>query len=313
MKIILTGTTGKLGSRVLAHIQALLRDTTHSLIISVYNPDKGPELADRTAYEIRRGNFSQPASLDSAFKGGDILLLISYPSIANELRVKNHKNAIDAAIRQGVKHIFYTSLAFAGPPSSSSSSAAVMQAHLSTEAYLRSTLAKTEIKYTIIREGLYTESWPLYLGFVDPKAGEREAIVPESGGRGIAWAKRDELGEATARLIVDAANAPSGFAYADKTILLTGPRALSLEDTARIISKHLTHPFVVRTVSVEEFVRPGGKMHEKLGEEWAGMWATTYGAIAEGETDVVDETLEKILGRKPESVERTLETEFASA
>lgn len=88
MKIILTGTTGKLGSRVLAHIQALLRDTSHSLIISVYNPDKGPELADGTAYEIRRGNFSDPPTLDSAFKDGDILLLISYPSIANELRVK---------------------------------------------------------------------------------------------------------------------------------------------------------------------------------------------------------------------------------
>jgi hypothetical protein len=64
--------------------------------------------------------------------------------------------AIDAARRAGVKHIYYTSLAFGSP-----SKAGVMRAHLRTEAYL-ATLS--DLKVTVIREGLYNESWPLYLG-----------------------------------------------------------------------------------------------------------------------------------------------------
>ena len=79
------------------------------------------------------------------------------------MRVRNHINAIDAAKRVGITHIYYTSLAFA-----SDSVAAVMQAHLDTEKYLK----ESGVTYTIIREGIYSESWPLYLGFFDSSEGK---------------------------------------------------------------------------------------------------------------------------------------------
>ena len=117
---------------------------------------------------MRKGDYADPDSLRAAFSGADKLLLISYPSIAHELRVHMHRNAIDAAKASGVKHIYYTSLAFGFgarkeliPASEPESIAAVMQAHLDTEAYLR-TIGLT---YTVIREGIYSESWPLYFGF----------------------------------------------------------------------------------------------------------------------------------------------------
>jgi uncharacterized protein YbjT (DUF2867 family) len=66
-----------------------------------------------------------------------------------------HKNAIDAAKRAGVKHVYYTSLAF--DPAGAS---AVMRAHRDTEAYLK----ESGLTYTIIREGIYSESYPLYFG-----------------------------------------------------------------------------------------------------------------------------------------------------
>lgn len=90
-------------------------------------------------------------------------------------RVTSHKNAIDAAVKAGVKHIYYTSLAFG-----QQSKAAVMRAHLDTEAYLRS----RGVTYTIIREGVYMESYPVFLGFLG--AGDDEVIVPGDGG--VAWA-----------------------------------------------------------------------------------------------------------------------------
>ena len=59
-------------------------------------------------------------------------------------RELHHRRAIDAAREAGVKHIYYTSLAFANP-----SKASVMRAHIRTEAYLKEEC--DDISWTIIR------------------------------------------------------------------------------------------------------------------------------------------------------------------
>ena len=206
----------------------------------------------------------------------DVLLLVSYPSIAYALRVEAHKNAIDASVRANVKHIVYTSLAFA-----SDSKASVMQAHLDTEDYLRHTCARSGIRYTIIREGIYSESYPLYLGFFDPKAqqaaSKREVLLPPTGNQGVAWVSRDELGEVTARILLDAFNNLSntvGGLFTDKLILLSGPRITTLKDVGAAISRTLdwkgAEELDVHEVNEDEFVqhhaanRGGGKDAEEF-------------------------------------------------
>ena len=157
----------------------------------MYNPSGATDEVKASGVEVRKGDFGDASSLETAFAGADKLLIVSYPSIAHELRVRNHINAIDAAKRVGITHIYYTSLAFA-----SDSVAAVMQAHLDTEKYLK----ESGITYTIIREGIYSESWPLYLGFFDSSEGKDEVLIPHSDGK-IAWVCRDDLGEGTAKII----------------------------------------------------------------------------------------------------------------
>lgn len=85
---------------------------------------------------LRKGYHSEPETLATAFAGAGILFLVSLP-FDHELRVKNDRNAIDAAKRVGVKQLFFTILAFAGPPTSPHSVAAVMQAHIDRESYLK--------------------------------------------------------------------------------------------------------------------------------------------------------------------------------
>ena len=77
------------------------------------------------------------------------------------------------------------------------SQAAVMQAHLATEKYLK----ESGLTYTIIREGIYSESWPLYFGYWKPGRPGNEVLIPHGDGR-VAWVCRDDLGEGTARLMV---------------------------------------------------------------------------------------------------------------
>lgn len=65
-----------------------------------------------------------------------------------------------------------------------------MLAHLDTEAYLNN----CGLTYTIIREGIYSESYPLYLGPFDPSSGVCEVAIPADGNGRSAWVSRHELG-----------------------------------------------------------------------------------------------------------------------
>ena len=57
--------------------------------------------------------------------------------------------------------------------------------------------------FTAIREGIYSERFPTYTGFPDLQDLPEELKIPHDGsGPGIAFAKIDDLGEATAKLVI---------------------------------------------------------------------------------------------------------------
>jgi len=195
VKYVITGVTGRLGSQVLKHLLRLV--SASQIAVVVRDPSRIPSGISSSGVEIRQGDFSRPEMLDNAFKDAEKLLIISVPSIEHEFRVKHHVNAIDAAKRVGVKHVYYTSLMFGTNTMGdlTSSVAHVMQAHLDTEAYL----AKSGLTYTVLREGLYSECYSLYTGFFNPTR-DSEVCVPDDGS--ITWVCIEDLGEGTAKLMV---------------------------------------------------------------------------------------------------------------
>jgi len=313
-KICLTGTSGGLGSRVLHHLLHTCHVAPEDIIVSLYNPSKLPEEYSKLGLDVRRGDFQSPQSLEDAFRGAGKLFLISYPSLRHQVRVDAHKNAIDAALNVGVKHIYYTSLAFGDK-----SKAVVKQAHIDTETYLRQVCQRGEgsgMKFTIVKEGIYSESFPLYLGYFDRKKVEQERVVrvPSTGGPGVAWVARDELGEGTARILTSEA-CPDGVSWTDRRVLLSGSKAWTLQELADMITDILgwrDRPLSVMAVGVEEFVNyhADAELGPKS-REYVEMWSTSYPAMAEGETAMVDPLLQKLLGRplKPmrDSVKETLQ------
>lgn len=151
--IVVTGATGNLGSEVLKHLVTLLPPS--DIIVSYSNVSKPPSEPKSAGVQLRHGDFAHPETLATTFAGADALFLVSYPGISHDTRVRMHRNAIDGAKTAGIKRVYYTSLAFA-----SDSGAAVMAAHLNTEAYIK----QSGLQWTIIREGIYSHSFPLYLG-----------------------------------------------------------------------------------------------------------------------------------------------------
>ena len=174
------------------------------VIVSLYNPSGATPAIIDSGVEVRHGDYTKPETLDKAYAGADKLLILSCPTIDRDKAVHSHKAAIDAAKRVGINHIYYTSLVLP-----SDTEAYIMKAHLATEAYLR----ESGVTYTIIGEGIYSESFPLYIGHWehwDPAKGD-EIRIPHGAGS-IAFVCREDLGEGTAKLMV-AVRCPSSAVF----------------------------------------------------------------------------------------------------
>ncbi|KAF2712571.1 NAD(P)-binding protein [Pleomassaria siparia CBS 279.74] len=303
--IALTSATGKLGSAV---ISAILQNKQiePSGIVVCTSSDPSSSKFDRLRardVRVRPANFDDPASLKSAFSGCTKLFLVSTPRISMDYndaplwrgREVHHRAAIDAAVKVGVKHIYYTSLAFANP-----SKAGVMRAHIRTEAYLASL---KDVQWTVIREGLYNESWPLYFGYYFGLKSDKRKEIMVAGDGPLSWTSIADLAFGTAKVLA----APSE-AWAGKTFYLSQNKTSTLADIARIVSKVRENNVELKVVSKKE--------HEKFYVETRGMdrpavewWSSTYEAVEDGECDIKDTTLEIMLkeaSRTPKPLEETI-------
>jgi NAD(P)H dehydrogenase (quinone) len=143
MSIVISGASGPFGRRV---TEFLLSDKTEDVVLVT----RTPEALHGIDAEIRMGDFDDPATLDAAFAGGERLLLVSLPVIG--ARVPQHKAAIDAAARAGVKHIAYTSIVNPGPENP----AAVAAEHRETEEAIRA----SGMAWTFLRNSIYADLQP---------------------------------------------------------------------------------------------------------------------------------------------------------
>ncbi|KAF5863335.1 hypothetical protein ETB97_010335, partial [Aspergillus alliaceus] len=308
-KIGIFPAAGGLGSSIIDHL--VQRVPADQLILIARKPDSLAELS-RQGAAVRRADYEDPSTLDRVFDGVDVLMLISYASFEIQYRVEAHQAAIDCARRSGVKHIFYSSLAFGGDLADTSV-AHVMGAHLRTERYLAELQAQGHITYTAIREGLYSESFPIYTAWFDLADPVDEITIPHDGSPpGVTWAKRDELGEATANLVAAYVQNPDtnslSFPYVNRVLLLSGPRAYSLRETVEILGRAVGKEVRIREISTGEYAAlpTHGDKHTYHGVDLAREWATAWEAIQHGETAVVSPLLGELLGREPEDYETTI-------
>ena len=300
--LVIVGASGKLG---FATLNALL---DHNLmpaneIVCTTSSDSGAEKLDPLRQKgviVKRANWDDPNSFQEAFEGCDKLFLISSSRIQKDFneappgqgREADHYKALQAARDARVKHIYYTSLAFAKP-----SKSRVMKAHERTEEWL-----KDGTKYTIIREGLYNESWPLYFGHY--KLGQDDRTeAPVAGDGQISWTSIADLGLANALILA----APSEQ-YEEKMFYLAQRKAYTMEEVAGMVAKARGKELKLKIMdraSHEEYYVNERKM-ERPFIEW---WSKTYDALAKSECFIQDTTLEQLLGLKgvkPKSMDKTI-------
>lgn len=304
MSLVIAGASGKLG---FATLTALLENNLlpPSEIIVTSSSQSGVsklQPAIDKGVKLVSANWDDPSSWETAFKGADKLFLISSSRIEKDFndapdgqgREADHLPALEAAKKAGISHVYYSSLAFANP-----SKSRVMKAHERTEEYLHKEWTG---KFTIIREGLYNESWPLYFGHYDVPNDDRNEVIT-GGDSPISWTAIPDLGLASALILT----APS-HEWAGKTFYLSQRKAHTLQDIAGMVSKAKGKDVSFRVVPREE--------HEKFYVQERGMsepmikwWSKTYDALRDGECEIDDPTLEELLatkGKKPIPMEKSV-------
>ncbi|KAI4933824.1 uncharacterized protein J4E92_003493 [Alternaria infectoria] len=307
--LALTSATGKLGGAVLNAILDNKLIDPKELVVCTSSDPSSPRFAPLHAQSItlRQANFDDPSSLTTAYAGCTSLFLVSTPRIKMDYnnaplwhgREAHHRAAIDAALQAGVQHVYYTSLGFANP-----SKAGVMRAHIRTEKYLADLAKEAKCTYTVIREGLYNESWPLYFGYYFGLKEETRKEVLVAGDGKVSWTSIPDMAFCTAKVLA----APREL-WAGKTFYLSQKKTHSLSDIARIVSKVRGEEIKLKVVSRKEYedYYVNEKGMERASVEW---WSSTYDALKDGECDIDDGTLEALLkeaGKTPKPLEETVE------
>ena len=212
--IVITGATGQLGQLV---IQSLLTKVPASQIVAaVRNPARASDLA-ALGVQVRKADYTDPASLEAAFQGAEKVLLISSSELGK--RAPQHRNAIDAAKKAGVALFAYTSILHAD-----TSPLGLAAEHVATEAYLR----ESGLPFVLLRNGWYTEN---YLASVQP-ALQHGAFIGSAGEGSIASAARADYAEAAAVALTALAPAQAGKVYE-----LAGDDSYTLADFAAELSR----------------------------------------------------------------------------
>ncbi|MDN5914484.1 MAG: SDR family oxidoreductase [Pseudonocardia sp.] len=285
--IIVTGATGQLGRGV---VESLLgRVPAEQIGVSVRVPEKATDLAER-GVRVRRGDFTDPASLAHAFEGASTVLVVSSDS-SGESAVDQHRAAIEAAVTAGAGRVVYTSHMGSHP----SSPFPPMPDHAATEELLR----ESGVGFTVLRNGFYAATAVMLLGDAVETG---ELALPEDGP--VAWTAHSDLAEA-------AALALRTDDLVGVTPALTAPEAIDMAGVADIAAELTGRP--IRRIVVSDAEHRSALLARGLPEPAADMLVCLFAASRDGDFAPADPALAHLLGRPPVSVRDVLRTSLAPA
>jgi NAD(P)H dehydrogenase (quinone) len=273
--ILITGATGNLGTAVIKNL--LKKLPADQIAALARDMSKAKELKAKNV-DIRIGDYNDLSSLNMAMQGAEKLLFISSNDII--ARLSQHRNVVDAAKRANIKHILYTSAAMKNIEDSPLKSA--MEAHFKTEDFIK----ESGLNYTILRNTLYSDNIPMFAG---EKAVEAGVFFPAGNGK-VAYATRGDLAEATAAILTSPG-------HENKTYTLTGLEGYSFNDIASELSalagKTVAYTDADPTVFADMLKKSG------LPEQAVNFFLMFAASIKHNDFDIIDPSLEKLLGRKP--------------
>ena len=275
--LLVTGAGGNLGRLA---VEELLERGATKIVAGTRDTAKLGDLAAK-GVEVRHLDFDDAASVAKAFAGVDRLLLIS--TVAHN-RTEQQGNAVAAAKAAGVKHIVYTSAPNARP----NADAGGINDHYWTE----QAVAASGLDFTLLRNHLYAE---VTLMGVEHALASGQIFNATNGG-GRSYVTRAD----TARTAAGALLSADGKHVLD----VTGPATVTQVELAKLLSDISGKPLGAVGISPAQLT--DGLTAAGLPPFMVTLLVAFNVDAAAGHHAIVNDTVERLSGRKPETLESFL-------
>ncbi|MEH3109129.1 MAG: SDR family oxidoreductase [Agrobacterium cavarae] len=278
-KILVTGASGHLGQAIIRHLLETYEVPAANIVAASRDTSKLAGLA-ANGVETRAADFDDASSLETAFQGIDTLLIISTDALAVPgQRLTQHKAAVAAATKAGVKHLAYTSM-----PNPDKSLVTFAPDHLGTEEAVKA----SGLPYTIIRNAWYLDN---YLHGMPHNLAGGQWFTASGNGK-VSNISRDDCARAAAAALA------KGKAE-NKTYTLTGPELLDADQIAALVSEATGKPLTAVKVSPEDLQK--GIEGAGLPGFVAAMLASADANIAAGNFEILTNDYETLTSKKPQT------------
>jgi NAD(P)H dehydrogenase (quinone) len=277
--IAVTGTTGKLGSRV---SRLLARRDVDQVLVG-RDPSRMPDLPGAE----RRGPaaYDDTGAMSVALAGADVVLVVS-ASLSGH-RLHEHASVFHAAQQAGLERIVYVSLVAASPDATYVNA----RDHGDTERHL----AGLDVPWTVLRPGFYASMLP---GLASD---DGEIRAPAADGR-VAAVSHDDIAEVAVEVLLDGSGR-----YDGQVLDVTGPEALTLDEVATRLSAWSGRPHRYTRESEEDGLRWRRELDD-VTEEQVQAWLSWHRAIARDEVSVVTDVVPALTGHPARPVEASWDT-----
>lgn len=269
--IAITGVTGKLGGYLASELNQLGIESRHL----ARRPEKAQTYANA---ELVQSFYDESDQTIKSLTGIEVLFMVSARESLS--RLEEHKALLRAAQKAGVKHIIYTSFMNARPDATFT----LARDHAWTEGYIK----ELGFSYTFLRDNFYQD---MFL-----EIAEQASLLRGPAGQGkVSALLRSDVAAVALRILQEPAK------WENQVLELTGPEALSMEQMAKILSKHFEKEI---SYYPEELSEAYEWRKQWPAEDWQyDAWVSTYTAIAKDELSLVSNDIEKVLGRPATSLQ----------
>ncbi|MFD2914158.1 SDR family oxidoreductase [Psychroserpens luteus] len=265
--IAVTSASGKLGASIVKHLIHIIGKD------NVIGIARTPERAKHLGVEIRKGDYNNREDFNEALKGVNVVLLVSGMDQPDQ-RIIQHRNVIEAAKKNGVDKIVYTSIVGAEENNAFSP---IVQSNRQTEKDVQD----SGLEWVIGRNGIYIEP---DLEYLDTYVKEGEIRNCAADGK-CTYTSREELGEAYAKMLTEEKH--------NKRVYNLVGDAITQSQLASDINQVFNTNLVYNSVSVKAY---RAERTAALGDFMGTVIAGIYEGIKNGANDVTSD-FEKAAGR----------------
>jgi NAD(P)H dehydrogenase (quinone) len=271
----ITGASGHLGSGILRY--CLDRVPAGELVAVTRQPAKMAAVAAR-GVEVREGDFDKPG-LEQAFRGIDRLLIIPGSDLMPDVRPRQHRAAVAAAVAAGVRHIVYVSSVGArpGPPDG------ILETHWATE----QAVIQSGVPWTLIRMNIYADFLANHV-----KSALSTGVYAAPAGAPYAYVVRDDLAAAAAAVLTTSGH--EGVTYH-----ATGPVSVTHAEVAAAVSRAAGKPVQFSPLTLEQW--QAGLVTARLPPALVDVLTRSQRAGSAGAFDLVTGDIGRLTGRRSQS------------